>query len=149
MIRHGWYKRKGVSGDAYGYKPFWILRLLCKNAGHTISLLPVFVHTYKRHALSFVVNCLSKHIEQKQPLSAVAREAGLCVRTLKRWKQSFSARQDAKHCCLLPGRRIASTQTFAEALLSHFRTSFGRGCLLDGSIKAMFTLWASLTHALY
>jgi hypothetical protein len=149
LVKHGWYERKGIDGDDYGYGPFMIQRLLCTTEGRTISLLPAFVHTCKRYALSFVMDCLSQNIERKVPLCAVAREHGLYVRTLKRWKQAFSSRQEAKHSCLLPGQQVASTKGFAATLLSHFRTSLGHGCLFQGAIRAMAHLWTSFTLSLY
>jgi hypothetical protein len=147
LHKHGWYKRKGIDGDPHGYTIFFIQRLLCTTVRRTISLIPVFVHTYKRYALSFVINCLSSNIEDKDPLQRIAQQHGLHPRTLQRWKQSFSEDQVAKHSCLLPGQQVAWFQSFAGALLSHFRTLYGN--LFEGSVKAMTLLWSKLTCALY
>jgi hypothetical protein len=95
------------------------------------------------------MDCLSRNIEGQIPLHAIAQQKGIYLRTLQRWKHSFSENQVAKHSCLLPGQHLGAKGDFASTLLARFRIAQGKDHLVAGAIDAMIRLWSSLNFALY
>ena len=141
--------KKGLSGSADGYHPFWIRRFYCKRTGKTISVHPRFSHSHKRYVLAFFIECLSKLIEQGRSVCSTAKECSVPRQTLRRWKSGLSsANTAAKWACFFHGGLPGSGNDLGTALLMYFRKS-GSGELSNGTALAMVCLHEGFSCPLY
>jgi hypothetical protein len=141
--------KKGLSGNARGYKPYLIHRFLCKDTGRTVAMHPRFSHTGKRFTLAFVVKCLKYIIELGKSICAVSKKFVVYRKTLSRWMRGFCEQNfNAKWACFFHGDLPREAAGFAPALLRHFRTT-GNGNIVSGTASAMVRLQEMFSRRLY
>lgn len=141
-------KKELLPGFERDYGPYLIHRLLCNRIGLTLSLHPVFSHTYKRYLLSFVIECLSKLIEDSQSLHQVSSKTGTCRRTLRRWRDGFLSNETAKRACFFRSGLSPPGVDFGPLLLHYFRktNTFDAAA---GAVLGMVRLQHEFCYPLY
>ena len=85
---HGWYARWAVY-VAEDVK-LGVRRLLCKGCGHTISLLPSFVHRCRHYVLDVLSEVIENRVEQQRPWARVTPLQGPCASTRRRWVKALA-----------------------------------------------------------
>lgn len=148
MCINAWYLTKGL-WDGYRLWPLWILRLLCKRTGTTISMHPDFFHHHKRATFPFVLSCIREVITLGRPVAAVAEcHAGLTRWTLSRWRDGLTeAHIHQKRLCFF-GTAVDDGEEFGCKLLAYFKKT-GKGLMQCGAIRCMVRLWERFCRPLY
>ena len=65
-----------------------VRRLLCKGCGHTISLLPSFLHRCRHYALAVIREVVEERVEQPRPWAAPLARPFAC--TKRRWVKALA-----------------------------------------------------------
>jgi hypothetical protein len=142
--------KKGLSGSSDGYNPFWIRRFYCKRTGKTVSVHPTFSHSYKRYVLAFVIECLSKLVENGRSICSVAKEQGVPRQTLRRWKRGlFFLNAVAKWVCFFHGKGLPAGDSVLSVALMRYFHQCGNNDLSQGTVLAMICLHERFSCGLY
>ena len=95
-IRHAYYKRgyfidksdlcKGTAID--------ILRVKCKNCGHTHAILPEEIVPYLQYTAAFISEVLKVYFSHSQTVERICDTYEISVTTLYNWKERFLSHKD-------------------------------------------------------
>jgi hypothetical protein len=77
-----------------GWMVIWIRRFLCLVCGHTMSLLPDWLHPWRWYAGTAILEALYRHCVLLEPASEIGtrfgRDSGATEwRSLRRWRKQF------------------------------------------------------------
>ena len=94
LVGHGMYSRQVRGLVATGWIVVWIQRFLCLVCGHTMSLLPDWLHPWRWYAGPVIIEALYRHcILQESARSIGARfgrpEDAVEWRSLRRWRKQL------------------------------------------------------------
>jgi hypothetical protein len=82
LRKHGFYSRYLVLRDFC--EAILIRRYICKQCGHTVSLLPSFAHPGRSYGIGLILRFLTAFYTEKMK-SGKAADQGVCSRQLLRW----------------------------------------------------------------
>jgi len=94
LVGHGMYSRQVCGVVETGWLIIWIRRFLCLVCGHTMSLLPDWLHPWRWYAAPVIIEALCRHcILQESAASIGARfgrpDNGAEWRSLRRWRKQL------------------------------------------------------------
>ncbi len=77
-----------------GWLVIWVRRFLCLVCGHTMSLLPDWLHPWRWYAGTVIVEALYRHCVLLEPASAISTlfrgdSAAMEWRSLRRWRKQL------------------------------------------------------------
>jgi hypothetical protein len=88
------YSRQVCGLTETGWIVIWVRRFLCLVCGHTMSLLPDWLHPWRWYAGTVIIEALYRHCVLREPASAISarfrREPGASEwRSLRRWRSQL------------------------------------------------------------
>ena len=90
-IRHGYYERNYLIGseDLVSGSRIRILRVKCKNCGHTHAVLPAEIVPYTQYSIVFIYAVLLMYYVKKETVEKICEVMYITVPQLYRWKKRF------------------------------------------------------------
>ena len=94
MVGHGMYSRQVCGLVETGWIIIWIRRFLCLACGHTMSLLPDWLHPWRWYAGTVIIEALFRHCIHMESAVAIGVRFGrpedaVEWRTLRRWREQL------------------------------------------------------------
>jgi hypothetical protein len=94
LVGHGMYCRQVCGLVETGWIEIWIRRFLCLACGHTMSLLPDWLHPRRWYAGTVIIEALYRHCILQEPAHCIGARFGRPVdatewRSLRRWRRQL------------------------------------------------------------
>ncbi len=94
LVGHGMYSRQVRGLVETGWIVIWIRRFLCLACGHTMSLLPDWLHPWRWYAGPVIVEALFRHCILREPAGSIGARFGRPEgtaewRSLRRWRKQL------------------------------------------------------------
>lgn len=94
VVGHGMYSRQVCGLIETGWIVIWVRRFLCLVCGHTMSLLPDWLHPWRWYAGTAIIEALYRHCVLLEPASEISARFGLHPsttqwRSLRRWRRQL------------------------------------------------------------
>jgi len=94
MVGHGKYSRQVRGLADTGWIVIWIQRFLCLACGHTISLLPDWLHPWRWYAGTVIIEALYRHCVLRETAGSIGArfgrpESATEWRSLRRWRKQL------------------------------------------------------------
>ena len=94
LVGHGMYSRQVRGLVETGWIVIWIRRFLCLACGHTMSLLPDWLHPWRWYAGPVIVEALFRHCILREPAGSIGARFGRAEgvaewRSLRRWRKQL------------------------------------------------------------
>ncbi len=94
LVGHGMYSRQVRGLVETGWIVIWIRRFLCLACGHTMSLLPDWLHPWRWYAGPAIVEALFRHCILREPAGSIGARFGRPEgaaewRSLRRWRKQL------------------------------------------------------------
>jgi hypothetical protein len=95
LVGHGMYSRQVCGLVETGWIVIWIRRFLCLACGHTMSLLPDWLHPRRWYAGTVIIEALFRHCILLESSTSIGARFGrpedaMEWRSLRRWRQQIS-----------------------------------------------------------
>ena len=94
VVGHGMYSRQVCGLTETGWLIIWIRRFLCLVCGHTMSLLPDWLHPWRWYAAPVIIEALYRHCTLQESATSIGARFGRPEdapewRSLRRWRKQF------------------------------------------------------------
>lgn len=94
VVGHGMYSRQVCGLAETGWLIIWIQRFLCLVCGHTMSLLPDWLHPWRWYAAPVIIEALYRHCTLQESAASIGarfgRPEGVTEwRSLRRWRKQL------------------------------------------------------------
>lgn len=94
IVGHGCYSRQVCGVSECLWIPIWVRRFLCTVCGHTMSLLPDWLHPYRWYAATVIIEALCRHAICRESSSSIGERVGrprdtTAWRSLFRWRRQL------------------------------------------------------------
>ena len=94
LVGHGMYSRQVRGLTGMGWITVWIQRFLCMVCGHTISLLPDWLHPWRWYAGPVIIEALYRHCILRESAASIGTRFGrpedaMEWRSLRRWRKQL------------------------------------------------------------
>jgi hypothetical protein len=91
LVGHGLYLRHVRGLTAVGWIEIWIRRFLCRVCGHTMSVLPDWLHPWRWYAAPVIIEALYRHCVLGETACSIGVRFGRSAestewRSLRRWR---------------------------------------------------------------
>jgi hypothetical protein len=91
VVGHGMYSRQVCGLTETGWIVIWVRRFLCLVCGHTMSLLPDWLHPWRWYAATTIIEALYRHCVLLESASAISARFGRQPdatewKSLRRWR---------------------------------------------------------------
>ena len=94
IVGHGGYSRQVIGVSEHTWIVIWVRRFLCMVCGHTMSLLPDWLHPYRWYAATVIIEALCRHAICRESSSSIGERFGrrrdaAAWRSLFRWRRQL------------------------------------------------------------